>query len=177
MSYSTAESENQTNQDLNSSGNNNNLNDERRDEIYRGVGQKPKKKNLESSCNWFLNIFFCFFFPFVCRRKPLSDEDIYEVDQNDSCEKNGKLMEKKWKAECQEYEKKLESLRDTNEKEYKKLLKKKPSLGKLIVFKFDNVQLWFGIILFLFQFVVFVLVYDVIHYFFFLFFCCCCCCC
>lgn len=126
---------------------------ERKNEIFRNEeNEGKKKKNLESSCNWFLNVFFCFFFPFVCRISPINDEDIYEVDKNDACEKNGKAMEKRWKKQCRIYEEKLESYRNTNTKEYYKLLKKKPSLGKILIFGFDNLQLLLGIFCFLCQF-------------------------
>lgn len=126
---------------------------ENKNEVFREVEDKgKKKKNLESSCNWVLNVFFCFFFPFVCRISPVNDEDIYEVDKNDACEKNGKAMEKRWKNQCRIYEEKLESYRNTSVKEYNKLLKKKPSLGKILVFGFDNLQLLLGIFCFLCQF-------------------------
>jgi hypothetical protein len=51
------------------------------------------KTNWESKCFWFVNIFYCFFFLFVCRCKPLTDEDIYDVDPTDETERDNSVQD------------------------------------------------------------------------------------
>ncbi|KAA6376967.1 MAG: hypothetical protein EZS28_027506, partial [Streblomastix strix] len=43
------------------------------------------KQNLEETHKFFYNLFYCFFMPFVCRVKPVLNEDVYDIDSHDRC--------------------------------------------------------------------------------------------
>ncbi|KAA6328714.1 MAG: hypothetical protein EZS28_053686, partial [Streblomastix strix] len=44
------------------------------------------KVNLEEKHPFILNLFFIFFFPFICRVKPITNEDIYQIGKKDRCD-------------------------------------------------------------------------------------------
>jgi hypothetical protein len=62
-----------------------------------------RKKNPEENGFWFLNVCYCFFLPFVCRKKPVTDEDIPDADTRDSCTRNFDLVEKRWVKRYKKY--------------------------------------------------------------------------
>jgi hypothetical protein len=62
--------------------------------------------NREEEHNWFFNLWFCFFFPLTCRIKPLRNDDICDVADDELCEKNYKKARNVWVKLFQEYVKK-----------------------------------------------------------------------
>jgi hypothetical protein len=51
--------------------------------------QKSKssgKRSLEEAHPFFLNLFYCFYCPLICHLKPLTDEDICNVQDSDKCD-------------------------------------------------------------------------------------------
>ncbi|KAK2950278.1 Multidrug resistance-associated protein [Blattamonas nauphoetae] len=76
-----------------------------------GKTEIKRKVNLEEKHNCFFNLFFCFYFPFICRCSPVGDSDIWECDSKDKAGYNIGRAEKQWDkpsakylAEAKEYE-------------------------------------------------------------------------
>ncbi|KAA6367617.1 MAG: hypothetical protein EZS28_036856, partial [Streblomastix strix] len=44
------------------------------------------KVNLEEKHPFILNLFYCFFLPFICRVKPITNDDIYQIGKKDRCD-------------------------------------------------------------------------------------------
>ncbi|KAA6397480.1 MAG: ABC transporter: Multidrug resistance-associated protein, ATP binding protein [Streblomastix strix] len=61
------------------------------------------KTNLEEKHPFFMNLWFCFYIPFVCRIKPLVDIDIYDVQTNEKCCAITKRIEMNWRKRYEEY--------------------------------------------------------------------------
>ncbi|KAA6383301.1 MAG: ABC transporter: Multidrug resistance-associated protein, ATP binding protein [Streblomastix strix] len=61
------------------------------------------KRNLEEKHPFILNIFYCFFLPFVCRVKPITDDDIYEVQSDDRCDITTQKASQGWQPSYSQY--------------------------------------------------------------------------
>ncbi|KAK2950394.1 Multidrug resistance-associated protein [Blattamonas nauphoetae] len=59
--------------------------------------------NTEDKHNFLMNIFFCFFWQFVCRRSPITDKDIYECGKRDRISAKKAIMEKHWNTQANLY--------------------------------------------------------------------------
>ncbi|KAH7820854.1 putative Multidrug Resistance Associated Protein (MRP) [Monocercomonoides exilis] len=115
--------------------------------------EKPKEytrlKNREenSFCLW--NFFFCFFFPFVCRRKPLSDDDIYEVHQKDNTANVSKKFIAAWGPLYAKYvqEKAEEEQKKAENPEYTMKKIKPPPLAGTVIKSLITPEIVFGLFL------------------------------
>lgn len=62
-----------------------------------------RKKNLEERSFCLFNICFCFMFPFVCRCKPIKDEDIPSPMEKDTSKVVMKRLDPAWFGKYKEY--------------------------------------------------------------------------
>ncbi|KAA6401150.1 MAG: hypothetical protein EZS28_003326 [Streblomastix strix] len=110
--------------------------------------QIKRKENLEEQHPFILNLFYCFFMPFVCRIKPVTNDDIYPAAHDDRCDYTTELADAGWIPSYQvyipklaEYEQKKLDFPDTNPKE-----PPKPSLFKVMLFDLGSFKLLLAII-------------------------------
>ncbi|KAA6390867.1 MAG: ABC transporter ATP-binding protein, partial [Streblomastix strix] len=61
------------------------------------------KPNLEENSPFIMNMFYCFFMPFVCRLKPITNEDMYEVADSDRSVLTTKQMSEGWMYKYNQY--------------------------------------------------------------------------
>ncbi|KAK2954208.1 Multidrug resistance-associated protein [Blattamonas nauphoetae] len=54
------------------------------------------RENLEDKHPFILNLFFCFFCPFICRRTPIRTHDIPSISENDKTLLRYSVFEKRW---------------------------------------------------------------------------------
>ena len=65
--------------------------------------RKVRKPNTEYRSPFICNLFYCFYFQFVCRRNAIQDEDIYDVHPNDRSDLMTRKGEAFWKKHCAQY--------------------------------------------------------------------------
>ncbi|KAK2949702.1 Multidrug resistance-associated protein [Blattamonas nauphoetae] len=83
-------------------------------ETTLGQTSEPKKefvrkKNHEESHFWFANLFMCFIFPFVCRCKPVVDEDMPVVHTFDMAKPATERFLKKYRVRFDQYIEELDA--------------------------------------------------------------------
>ncbi|KAH7818031.1 putative Multidrug Resistance Associated Protein (MRP) [Monocercomonoides exilis] len=115
----------------------------------RGEEEYKRPKNRESQSAWFLNVLFCFFYPFVCRVKPVTEKDIPWLSEEDKCREKAKQLVAKWDKRWGEYEMELERYRRERGASGKKKTKKPsaPSLMKLMLLDMPSSRLVLAIVL------------------------------
>ena len=64
-----------------------------------------RSTNYEQEMFWFLNFFYCFYFPYTCRCDPLTEEDVPVIAEKDTTKKNYETLNKVWSPRIREYEK------------------------------------------------------------------------
>ncbi|KAK2947791.1 Multidrug resistance-associated protein [Blattamonas nauphoetae] len=62
-----------------------------------------RKPCLEEQHNCCFNLFFCFYFPFICHCKGLTDTDIYECHSEDKAETMSSIVKKNWDPQVTDY--------------------------------------------------------------------------
>lgn len=75
------------------------------------ISTKPewkRSKNWEESSPFICNLFFCFYFPFVCRFSPLREENVPEIYKEDKSDSNTERLSKYWNPAFLEYVEKNE---------------------------------------------------------------------
>lgn len=77
-----------------------------------------RTKNLEEAYPFICNLFFFFYFPYICRIKPIREEDIPVIAEEDKSELNTKKLKDHWDSLLVQYLKDL--------KEYEEKLKENP---------------------------------------------------
>lgn len=65
-----------------------------------------RKPNAEYNSFIFLNIWFCFYFRFVCRCTPIQDEDIYDINPENKTDLVTYRTTKYWEEVYKEYDEK-----------------------------------------------------------------------
>ena len=68
--------------------------------------EKPvlrRVENYEQKNSFFSNLFYCFFYPYVCRLQPITDEDIPDVSYEDSTKVTTEKLVKEWNGQLSEY--------------------------------------------------------------------------
>ncbi|KAA6389235.1 MAG: hypothetical protein EZS28_015235, partial [Streblomastix strix] len=88
------------------------------------------KPNLEDKHPFVLNLFYCFFMTFVCRIKPITNEDIYQIGERDMCSSTSNLVEKSWN-----WQQKQRQMKEPA----------KPSLFKILLIRIGGVRLLLAI--------------------------------
>ncbi|KAK2941288.1 Multidrug resistance-associated protein [Blattamonas nauphoetae] len=66
------------------------------------VATKPRK-NVEDRHNFCFNLFFFFYYPYVCRCKPITNDDIFECAKKDKVSYNIQRSGQRWLKEQEEY--------------------------------------------------------------------------
>lgn len=66
-----------------------------------------RAKNLEESSPFIFNLFFFFYFPYICRIKPIREEDIPVIAEEDESELNTKKLKDHWDSLTEQYLKEL----------------------------------------------------------------------
>ena len=62
-----------------------------------------RSKNWEEASPFICNLFFCFYFPFICRIDPLTEDDVPVVAETDKSERSTEILRKKWQPLYQEF--------------------------------------------------------------------------
>lgn len=113
--------------------------------------QRDKIQNLEEKHCLLLNMFFCFFFPMVCRCSPLGLDDIPVVHSKDLAEI---AIERAEKGFAKRYDKYLkEKVIYEKKKQLNPNLKppSKPSLLNTLLLDVSSCELWFGVFIIVFS--------------------------
>lgn len=79
----------------------------------RGATEVKRVNNPEDTSLFIMNLFYCFFFRYVCRLKPIRDSDIYDCSESDRSAPVIDRVVKVWNPRIEKYYKELE---DYNEK-------------------------------------------------------------
>lgn len=72
-------------------------------------GITPKESEWKRSKNWeeasplLCNIFYCFYFPFICRIAPLREENIPQISDKDKSQLNTDMFRSNWDPVTREY--------------------------------------------------------------------------
>ncbi|KAA6361553.1 MAG: hypothetical protein EZS28_042920, partial [Streblomastix strix] len=61
------------------------------------------RENLEEKHPFILNLFYCFFMPLICRIKPVTADDIYDVAKTDRCDYTTNKADKSWSVKFAQY--------------------------------------------------------------------------
>ncbi|KAA6388868.1 MAG: ABC transporter ATP-binding protein, partial [Streblomastix strix] len=106
------------------------------------------KQNLEERHPFILNLFYCFFLPFVCRIKPVTDDDIYDVDSHDRCDITTQKASEGWQPSYSQFliDKALYDQLKSENPEIQLKLPESPSLLKVMLFSLGNWKLLLAII-------------------------------
>lgn len=78
--------------------------------------EMKRYKNYEESSPFILNLFFCFYFPYICRIKPLREENVPYISKKDKSSLNTEKLKKNWDAKYEEYIKKKAEYERNKEK-------------------------------------------------------------
>ncbi|KAK2956863.1 Multidrug resistance-associated protein [Blattamonas nauphoetae] len=110
-----------------------------------------RPKNSETSNFILCNMFYVFFFRFVCRCSPLKDEDIWDVSQSDSSQKNYERVHACWEKRYSRYlDERIEYERQKAANPSAKVkAPSKPGFGYIIFIILGNWRLIIGLILLL----------------------------
>lgn len=77
----------------------------------KGITQKEfewkRYKNWEESSPLICNLFYCFYFPFICRIAPLREENIPQISENDKSQLNTDIFREQWEPVAKEYGEKM----------------------------------------------------------------------
>lgn len=92
--------------------------------------QAPKKEvkrkpNAEYNSFFFFNIWYCFYFRFVCRCDPIRDEDIYDINPDNRTDLVTDRTQKYWEKKFKEY--------DEERKEYEKEKSSNPEFAVIFL--------------------------------------------
>ena len=76
------------------------------------VNEEPAEQwtrsiNLEQRSPCFCNIFFCFYFAYICRIQPISEEDVPVIAQSDNAADNTDILRSKWQPLYDAYDKEM----------------------------------------------------------------------
>jgi hypothetical protein len=86
-----------------------NCSQKRSSNILVGNKKQIKRKENKEEHSFFLwNVLYIFFLPYVCRIKPVSDEDIPQPDSRDSSEISYNKTKDLWKSRYKKYVEDLE---------------------------------------------------------------------
>lgn len=78
--------------------------------------EMKRNKNYEESSPFILNLFFCFYFPYICRIKPLREENVPYISKKDKSSLSTEKLKKNWDAKYEEYVKKKAEYEKNQEK-------------------------------------------------------------
>ncbi|KAA6365099.1 MAG: hypothetical protein EZS28_039374 [Streblomastix strix] len=67
--------------------------------------EQKRLENREESHCWLANVFFCFYFPFICKFRPVNNDDVYDNHTDDKCEKSVIRAQQYLYQRMDEYEK------------------------------------------------------------------------
>ncbi|KAK2945606.1 Multidrug resistance-associated protein [Blattamonas nauphoetae] len=116
-----------------------------------------RAKNAEEAHPLIANLFFCFYFPFICRCSPIRDQDIYECHSLDKAERNIARAEKYWDKPAEEYLTKRKEFESKAQQEGTKAKPpKEPGLFSLISFRITKSRIT---IFFLFEVISYVFMF------------------
>lgn len=77
----------------------------------KGIKQKETEwkryKNWEESSPLICNLFYFFYFPFICRIAPIHEEDIPQISDKDKSKLNIDAFRSKWEPAVKEYNEKM----------------------------------------------------------------------
>ncbi|KAK2960698.1 Multidrug resistance-associated protein [Blattamonas nauphoetae] len=110
------------------------------------VVSKPRK-NLEDSHNFFSTLFYCFYYPFICRCKPITNDDVYECGKKDKVSYSLSHSGQRWIQKQEDYLK-ARAEWDLSEHPPNEKPPKRPSIFTYIVFQVSKRSLIVTIIWF-----------------------------
>ncbi|KAK2960293.1 Multidrug resistance-associated protein [Blattamonas nauphoetae] len=106
------------------------------------------RKNLEDSHYFCFNLFFFFYYPFVCRCKPITNEDVFECGKKDKVSYNLPRSGQRWIKQQENYLK-ARAEWDLSEHTPNEKPPKRPSVFTYILFQVSNRTLLVGILWYL----------------------------
>jgi hypothetical protein len=128
-----------------------------RKKIEKKREERVNPENLEEKWNWFSNIFFCFFFPVVCRRGNLETWHIPVVHSKDEAVRAVVKGERAWLPKYKKYLiakaeydrlKQMDETYDIKEPE-------KPSYISVLVFNVADWELFWSLFIMMLSYVIF----------------------
>ena len=96
--------------------------EEKPDHRHHSKSEWIRSTNYEDKFFWFMNFFYCFYFPYICRIDPLTEEDVPVIAEHDQTEKNSQILKKSWQPKFEEYEKNRKQYLEFKAKDSKFLL-------------------------------------------------------
>ncbi|KAA6388416.1 MAG: hypothetical protein EZS28_016056, partial [Streblomastix strix] len=111
-----------------------------------------RKKNLEESHCWLMNVFMCFYFPFIFKCSEMSEQDVYECHKRDKGRLTTEYGLKYWRHRYEDYFKLLQEHEQLKKENPNAKLKapNPPSFFKLVVLGIGTWKLIASEIIFLF---------------------------
>lgn len=106
--------------------------EEKSDTLKKEIQRKP---NAEYNSFFLSNIWFCFYFRFVCRCSPIQDEDIYDINPDNKTDLATDRITRFWNKVFKEY--------DDKRKDYESEKLKNPEFD-IYIYLF----IWFVILIF-----------------------------
>lgn len=70
---------------------------------YNNAEEVKRGNNSEENSFFICNFFYCFFFRFVCRIKPIRNSDIYNVEKADNSDNVYNRIAKNWDPVAEKY--------------------------------------------------------------------------
>ncbi|KAK2945813.1 putative ATP-binding cassette sub-family C member 5 [Blattamonas nauphoetae] len=107
-----------------------------------------RRPNLEDTHSLFLNLFFCFYCPFVCRCKPIRDADIYSVGRKDGTDIVTTKGTIAWEKQIQKYHQRMTE-HQTNRSSKAQSSIRGPSLLSIVFLTFGGFKIVINLIIWL----------------------------
>jgi hypothetical protein len=123
-----------------------------------------RKVNLEEKSFFLLNIFYCFFCPFVCSQKILSDEDIPNCSVKDKTENIYPKIKKNWEKKYKKFIKEMDEYEKKKHMNNKLKSPKKPNLFAVLCGGLFSGSVVFALLLLLLRYLNYSLCYLFIYY-------------
>ncbi|KAK2963551.1 Multidrug resistance-associated protein [Blattamonas nauphoetae] len=95
---------------------------------------KKPRKNLEDSHIFLSILFYCFYYPFICRCKPITNDDVFECGKKDKVSYNLSHSGQRWSKQQREFLKKQAEW-NLSEHSPEEKPPKRPSLFSFIMWK------------------------------------------
>ncbi|KAA6397284.1 MAG: putative ABC transporter C family member 5 [Streblomastix strix] len=112
--------------------------------------EQKRLANREEQHFWLANAFYCFYFPLVCRRKPVTNDDVYECHTVDKCELKVKHSTDYWDKHVNKYMKAMNEWKQKQSENPGKKIKqpRKPFMLWMLLFGVGTRLLLLGQLLF-----------------------------
>ncbi|KAA6352898.1 MAG: hypothetical protein EZS28_051575, partial [Streblomastix strix] len=107
-----------------------------------------REPNKEDQHPFICNLFYIFFLPFVCRIRPVTKEDVYQVAKDDRTEENAMKVSAGWDKSVKKYIKQIQHYISVKETDSKSTIKEpdKPSLMNTLIFQLGDFKLVLAVV-------------------------------